>query len=90
MLPYEPGSFCPAHYSSVADRMAEACGLMTISGMLVGVSGWGMNGDQPGGVREGCVKLEAMGAQRRELLAQFRGVQEGSQEGVTLEGHLEE
>lgn len=36
------------------------------------------------------MKHEVMGAQRRELLTQLRGVQEGSQEGVTLQGHLEE
>lgn len=43
MLLHEPRSFlggrdgvCPAYYSSVADRMAEAC-LITMRGMVVGV-----------------------------------------------------
>lgn len=72
VLPCEPGIFCPACYSSVAGRMAEACGLMTLGGRLVGagvawVDEWGMNGDQSARVRGGGLKLKAMGAQRREL-----------------------
>lgn len=32
---------------------------------------------------------EGMGAQKRELLIQFKGVWEASQEGVAVEGKLE-
>lgn len=41
-----------------------------------------MNGDKPQVAR-------AWGAQRRELLIQFKGAWEASQEGVTVEGKLE-
>lgn len=70
VLPCEPGIFCPSRYSSAAGRMAEACGLMTLSGRWVGAGvAWVGNewrpvcrvkgGPEPqgcGGTEEGVIK----------------------------------
>ena len=71
VLPCEPGIFCPAHYSSAASRMAEACGLMTLGGRLMGAGvAWVDNEWRPvcrgegrgpetqgsGGTEEGVIK----------------------------------
>ena len=69
--PCEPGIFCPAHYNSAASRLAEACGLITLSGRLVGAGvAWVDNEWRPvcrgegrgpetqgsGGTEEGVIK----------------------------------